>query len=122
MKTTKILFLLSLLIIVIPLSPLKILVGGILPFPKSEISSSFVIYIFTVGILISSYFLKNKPAKRFLENFSMVLSAIFYRLLVGEDLLEHIPLIFQLPFLISFGLFLYFKLKDYFNRDLKKES
>lgn len=25
------------------------------------------------------------------------------------------------PFLVSLGLFLYFKLKNYFNRDLKKE-
>ena len=122
MKISKFIFLASLVIFSVELPILKTFFGQIPSFSGQKVSVGSVSYLFAVGILILSFFTKNKTARRFLENCSLVLSAVFYRLLVGEDLLENIPLIFQFLFLISFGLFLYFKIMTYLDKDLKQEE
>lgn len=84
--------------------------------PKGELFILSWIHLSAIGILMISFFSKNVTVKKILENSSLILGAILYRMLIGNGLMENIPVLSQLPFLISFGVFLYFKMIAYFNR------
>jgi hypothetical protein len=93
-----------------------------LMFPNNDFLPLICLYLLIITALISSYFLENERIKRILENGSLILSAVFYLIVIKLDINEKISLLEQLPFLISFGLFLYFKLLRYFHRNKKMDS
>lgn len=115
MKASKILFLISLLLGNCA-PPLIFLAFGGLMFPKNKFMPLIGLYFLVIVILIGSYFPVDERRKRMLENCSLVLSAIFYLSLIGMDRQNEISFLGQLPFLLSFGLFLYYKMLRYFNR------
>ena len=90
-----------------------------------SIFSSFFLpwlHIAAVFILLASFFSKNKRLKSVLENSSLIVGFVFYIVLSNDRIFKDIPLLSQLPFIISFGLFLYFKMMRYFNRNKKMDS
>jgi hypothetical protein len=93
----------------------------ILPHKDREFSVHLAVDLFSIGMFIVSYFSEKLRIKQTLENSSLILAAVFYRMLIGSDLIEGIPAWIQLLFLISFALFLYFKVLYYFNRNAEKE-
>lgn len=124
MKISKILFLVSLLILSLPFLVyvfFESYIPHILPHKDHEFSVYLAVDFFSIGMFIVSYFFDKLLIKRILESGSLILAAVFYRILIGSDLIEEIPAWIQLLFLISFALFLYFKVLRYFNRNVEKE-
>ena len=74
------------------------------------------LYFLILVILIGSYFPVDERRKRMLENCSLALSAVLYLSVREMDRQNEISFLVQLPFLLSFGLFLYYKMLCYFNR------
>ncbi len=124
MKISKILFLV--LLLTLSLSFLihvffESHIPHILPHKDHEFSAYLAVDLFSIGMFIVSYFYDKLLIKKVLENVSLILATVFYRMLIGSDLIEEIPAWIQLLFLISFALFLYFKVLRYFNRNAEKE-
>jgi hypothetical protein len=89
---------------------------------QDQLRLASVLFLFTLGFLIISWFPENTRLMRNLENCSLLIGAFFFRALLLSDMSEIIPIWTQLFFVISFGLFLYFKLMRYFNRNKERET
>lgn len=123
MKVSKLLFFISLLMISGPFLGFVFFesyLPHILPHKDNEFLVHLAVNFFAIGVLIASYFPEKFQIRRILENGSLILATVFYRMLIGSDFIEKIPVWIQLPFLLAFGFFLYFKLMRYFNRDKEK--
>ncbi len=88
---------------------------------EEQLRLASLLFLFTLGFLIASWFPENIRIIRTLENASLVLGAFFFRALLLPDV-EIVPVWAQLFFVISFGLFLYFKLMRHFNRKKEKQN
>ncbi|TSJ45471.1 hypothetical protein [Fluviicola chungangensis] len=75
-----------------------------------------------LGLLLTSWISKNSKVIRVLENSSLWVGAFFFRAFFLADTDGFTPIWAQLLFVISFGLFLYFKLMLYFSRDKENQK